>query len=59
MVPMLNFETVFMGYLRVKVVFRSTDPDLGEDEVIPGLERSREPGINRALSESGQKEYRA
>jgi len=46
-----------MDYLRSGFVFRSTDPDLEEDEVIPGIEKSREPGINQALGESG-KRYR-
>jgi len=38
---------------------RSTDPDPGNEEVIPGLEMPRRPGINRALVESVEKENRA
>jgi hypothetical protein len=45
---------VFIGYLRVGVeLLRGfTDPDPVDVEVIPGPEKSREPGINGAVAES-------
>jgi hypothetical protein len=48
-----------MEYLLVSVCPSFTDTDLREDEVIPGLEKPAEPGIDRALGESVRYEYRA
>jgi hypothetical protein len=52
--PMRDFETVLMGYLQSGFGFlmRSTDPDRGEDEVIPRREKLGETGINGAPGES-------
>ena len=45
--------TAFMGYLRVgDEMLRSIGPDLTGYVVIPGAEKSGEPGINRAAVES-------
>jgi hypothetical protein len=41
------------------LVLRSTDPDLQSREVIPGLEKPPEAGINRTPGESLTMEYRA
>jgi len=48
-----------MEYLLVWVAASFADTDLRGDEVIPGLEKPAEPGIDRALGESVRYEYRA
>jgi len=50
----MDFLQVWVGF-----VFRSTDPDLEGNDVIPGPEKPGGPGIIRALGKSVREEYRA